>query len=409
MNPQKMICEICKSTNVVAVLDLGKHPLCDDLLKVGSSEQCEEFDIEVSLCLDCQTAHQMHPVPKRRLFPTSYHYRSAMTQDVLNGMQGLVKKIKEQYGDLAGKIVLDVGCNDGSLLKYFRAEGAKVYGVEPTAAASDARANGIQVINDYFDTISARKLFEEIGFPDFITFTNVFAHIENMDELLASVAILMGPNTRLIVENHYLGAVIERYQFDTFYHEHPRTYSFTSFVHIAKKLTRTIELCEFPARYGGNIRVVIGPTAGDQKNFDQLISIEKEFPLKFRNIRNIIEQWKASRTELLNSARCSDGKIYAKAFPGRAAILVKLLNLTPNDIEAVFEKPNSQKIGHYLPGTRIPILSDMDLMEKIPKPRKMLNLAWHISDEIKGYLKELDPAVECVDIFSCEKFKTNGS
>ena len=75
----------------------------------------------------------------------------------------------------------------------------------------------------------------------------------------------------------------------------------------------------------------------------QLISIEKEFPLKFGIIRNIIEQWKASRTELLNSARCNDGKIYAKAFPGRAAILVKLLNLTPNDIEAVFEKPNSQK------------------------------------------------------------------
>jgi SAM-dependent methyltransferase len=148
---EKVICEVCKSGDLTTVLDLGMHPLCDDLLEIGATETCEEFQIEIALCNHCLTAHQLHPVPKRKLFPTSYHYRSSMTQDVLNGMEGLVGRTKEKYGSLIGKKVVDIGCNDGSLLKFFRSEGAQVFGVEPTAAANDAEQAGIHVINDFFD------------------------------------------------------------------------------------------------------------------------------------------------------------------------------------------------------------------------------------------------------------------
>ena len=93
---------------------------------------------------------------------------------------------------------------------------------------------------------------------DVITFTNVFAHIEDLPALLSALALLMGEDTILVVENHYLGAVLAKNQFDTFYHEHPRTYSLTSFVHIASSLGRAVAAVEFPSRYGGNIRVTIG-------------------------------------------------------------------------------------------------------------------------------------------------------
>lgn len=400
-----LTCEVCKSSDVIPVLDLGRHPLCDDLLAVGSTDKCEEFQIAIALCKECVTAHQIYPVPKRRLFPSSYHYRSAMTQDVLNGMRGLVEKIKELYGPLQRKTAVDIGCNDGSLLKYFKAEGATILGVEPTSAAKDAERDNIPVINDYFDQASAEKILQTVGHPDFITFTNVFAHIEDIDELLKAVSKLIGPNTRLIVENHYLGAVLERYQFDTFYHEHPRTYSLMSFVKIAERLGRGIEHFEFPSRYGGNIRVVIGPeqTCG---NLDEIISTEQKFFQKFDEMRQVIEKWIASKQTLLETARCSDGKVYAKAFPGRAAILVKLLGLDAEDVAAVFEQPKSMKIGNYLPGTRIPIVSDDELLATIPKPRKILNFAWHIHTEIENYLKGLDNEIQCVSIFDVEKVKS---
>ena len=403
MGANKKICEVCHSDDVVPVLDLGNHPLCDDLLKIGAKEKCEEFHIEIALCNNCLTAHQLHPVPKRKLFPSSYHYRSSMTQDVLNGMQGLVLRTKERFGNLAGKKVVDIGCNDGSLLKFFKNEGAEVFGVEPTGAANDAVKNGIRTLNDFFDLEVAAKIVEEIGHPDFITFTNVFAHIEDMDGLIKALQVLMGKDTRLSVENHYLGAVLDRFQFDTFYHEHPRTYSTHSFVEIARRLGRNVEAVEFPARYGGNIRVFIGPefpTSTDVGVLKDALDREQDFPPKFEKMRAVINQWLHNREDLLSGVRSEDGKIFCKAFPGRAAILIKLLNLTETDIGAVFEKPNSMKVGHYLPGTRIPILSEDEMGALAPPPRKILNLAWHISNEINSYMKGINSGYECMDIFS---------
>lgn len=407
MKLEKSICEVCKSVDLTTVLDLGMHPLCDDLLEIEANEKCEEFRIEIALCNHCLTAHQLHPVPKRKLFPSSYHYRSSMTQDVLSGMQGLVARTKEKYGPLTGKKVVDVGCNDGSLLKFFRGEGAQIFGVEPTAAANDAVQAGIRVINNFFDANVASEIVAEIGHPDFITFTNVFAHIEDMDSLLKAVHILMGDNTRLIVENHYLGSVLERFQFDTFYHEHPRTYSVHSFVKIAKRLEKNIEVVEFPARYGGNIRVFIGPKSPEMSEAASLLKAlerEKNFQSKFESMRSAIQCWKSERDTLLAKVRSVDGKIYGKAFPGRAAILIKLLDLSEKDIAAVFEKPNSMKIGNYIPGTRIPILSETEMNTMAQAPRVILNLAWHISSEIHTYMKTLDSRYECVDIFSPEKY-----
>jgi hypothetical protein len=228
-----------------------------------------------------------------------------------------------------------------------------------------------------------------------------------MDSLLKGVKTLMGNNTRLIIENHYLGAVLNRFQFDTFYHEHPRTYSAHSFVEIAKRLNKNIEVVEFPARYGGNIRVIIGlafPDASDAAVLQRALEQEKSFQLKFERMRSAIVAWKAGRDRLLSKVRSKSGKIYGKAFPGRAAILIKLLDLSEKDIAAVFEKPNSMKIGNYIPGTRIPILSESELNSIAPPPRVILNLAWHINTEIRAYMKHLDSRYECVDIFSPDEY-----
>ena len=94
----------------------------------------------------------------------------------------------------------------------------------------------------------------------------------------------------------------------------------------------------------------------------------------------------------------------AKAFPGRAAILVKLLGLNQNSIAAVYEKPGSLKIGHYLPGTRIPILSDNDLFELSDQSLPLLNLAWHIPQEIRLYMAENNYTGEITDILCADDF-----
>lgn len=401
-------CEVCGNKELSSVLNLGMHPMCDDLVAIGEDRVCNEYPIEIMYCSVCCTAHQKYQVPKQDLFPQTYHYRSRFTADVLSGMKGLVERCEDLAGSLVGLKVLDVGCNDGSLLSFFREKGASTIGIEPTGACADAAAAEHIVYNMFLTPELASQVVEEQGFPDLIVFTNVFAHIENLGAVLESLRCLMGQSTKIVIENHYLGAVLDGCQFDTFYHEHPRTYSYTSFVHIAKSLGLCVTEVEFPSRYGGNIRVFLGRDDGvsDGKSPEVTAILKREaaYAKQFEVMQENIAKWRASKRATIEALVSKHGKIPAKAFPGRAAILVKLLNLDANLISVVHEKPGSLKIGHYLPGTRIPIVSDYDMFGSKDLSQPILNMAWHISSEIHNYLAKQGYAGPIVDILSREDF-----
>jgi hypothetical protein len=394
-------CEVCGNQELFDVLDLGLHPMCDDLVEIGSDRICKEFPIEISFCKNCNTAHQKYQIPKNELFPSTYHYRSRFTADVLNGMETLVNDCEKIFGDFAGKKVIDIGCNDGSLLSFFKKKGAVTYGLEPTDAYMDAKGIGHIVFNEYLTVDSAKKVVEKIGKLDFITFTNVFAHIEDLKGVINALRVIMHDNTVVVIENHYLGAVIERKQFDTFYHEHPRTYSYNSFLFIAESLGLQLLNVDFPSRYGGNIRVIMGKK--DKFNiidndYSDILEKESHFFDELNAMNILINKWKVEMKDTLDKNIKLHGPLNAKAFPGRAAILVKLLGLNTSMIEAAYEKPGSMKIGHYLPGTRIPIKSDEELFDKLADEKIILNLAWHIKSEIKDYLQEHNFSGEILNI-----------
>jgi hypothetical protein len=405
---QIQACEVCGNEHLSSVLDLGLHPMCDDLVAVGDTRSCREYPIEILFCRNCNTAHQRFQVPKRELFPTNYHYRSRFTADVLNGMKGLVESVVQRYGSLKDKRVLDIGCNDGSLLDFFRVHGATTIGIEPTDACADAQAKGHSTYNAFLSKELARRALANHGSPDFITFTNVFAHIENLKEVIESLKILMSPTTVFVIENHYLGSVLDGNQFDTFYHEHPRTYSFTSFTHMARALGSTPQQVEFPTRYGGNIRIFMGAentaVPVSSVNLDTLQKRENKFIDQFSTLSKNIVVWRDTKKKFIENYVKAHGPMRAKAFPGRAAILVKLLGLSHLQISAVYEKPGSLKIGHYLPGTRIPILSDEVLLAEPDQTQTVLNLAWHISSEIRKYLSAAGYRGDVVDILSADEF-----
>jgi len=400
-------CEVCGSRALASVLDLGAHPMCDDLVTIGSSRVCAEYPIEILYCDNCRTAHQRFQVPKRKLFPETYHYRSRFTADVLSGMNSLVEACELRFGSLAQKKVVDIGCNDGSLLDFFKQKGATTIGVEPTSAARDCAARGHATIHDFFTEATAEQLVAAHGKPDFITFTNVFAHIEDLGGVVAALKRLLRQNTVLVVENHYLGSVLIANQFDTFYHEHPRTYSYRSFVFIARSLGLDLIDVQFPARYGGNIRIFAGRAASviAPAMAAELEAREAGFGAGLAAMREGITRWRDKKAQELRSLVQKNGPLRAKAFPGRAAILIKLLAIDDDTILMVHEKPGSMKIGHYLPGTRIPIGSDDDLFKAPRGANPLLNLAWHIPAEIRGYLKDhgFDGAV--IDIFSQNDFR----
>jgi len=402
-------CEVCGNEKLDPVLNLGNHALCDDLIPIGSNSLTKKYPIEILFCNKCKTAHQKYQVPKKNLFPEEYHYRSRFTSDVIRGMDDLVSSYEHKFDKLSKKNVLDIGCNDGSLLDIFASRGATTFGIEPTNAHIEAKKHHQHIYGDYISEEITLEIYKEFGNMDVITFTNVFAHIENLNEVLCSIANIIGPNTVLIIENHYLGSIIDSNQFDTFYHEHPRSYSYNSFEFIASKLGLDILDVEFPSRYGGNIRVFLGKNkkiiSMEQSIKKAILKKEENFYKDLLALQKAVNLWVKVKSKIINDLVKKHGKLPAKAFPGRAAILIELLGINEDLISAAYEKPNSMKVGHYIPGTKIPILSENHFFEKKTQT-PIINLAWHISREIQDYLKDKGFSGKVIDILSLDDFNT---
>ena len=386
-------CQVCEG-NLAKVFSLGKQPLCDDLIKIGSKKKNALYDINIIFCRKCIIAYNQILINPKKLFPKNYHYRSRLTKDVLIGMKDFVDEIQNKYGKLNGKVILDIGSNDGSLLNYFKLKGAKTIGVEPTAAGLGT-SKMHKLYKDYFSKKVALDIKKKFMSIDYITFTNVFAHIGNLKLLIKNLKLLIGNKTKIIIENHYLGSIIKKKQFDTFYHEHPRTYSLCSFIKIAKMLNMHVENCSFKKRYGGNIRVIIG---NDKKklNYNKILLNEKKFFKKLIGLKKFISYWKKNTLKKIKILK-KKNVIVGKAFPGRASILINILKLNSNYISKIYEKPTSPKIGNYVPNTKIPIVSDKKL-SSLETKTIIINFAWHIKKEIRSYLKNKGLKNKIIDI-----------
>ena len=399
----KKNCDVCKTKLSGPILSLGNQPLCDDLKKIGSHTKNKKYKIQLKLCKECLTINQLHNVNQKTLFPKKYNYRAALTKDVQMGMEKLVSKI-DPLIKKKRKTVLDIGCNDGSLLNFFKKKKFITYGIEPTNAHKDCSKNH-NIYNEYFSEKSIKKIMSKEKFIDVVTFTNVFAHIVDFDELIKNLKILVPKMNYLVIENHYLGSVFKTNQFDTFYQEHPRTYSVNSFVFISNLLGLKINKIEFPQRYGGNIRVYMSKNNNNVKfDINKILKKEILFRKGFTNLKKKINVWKKNKNLMINNLIKKGYTIYGKAFPARASILINLLNLDSNKIKCIFEQNNSPKIFHFVPGKKIPILPDKNIHKMLDKKSIIINFSWHINKEIKRYLKEMKVKNKIINIIENKDF-----
>ena len=392
-------CEVCGNKNLSEVLNLGNHPLCDDLIEFNSKKISEKYPINLLFCKDCKTVLHKWEVDKEILFTKNYHYRAHVTKSVVNSLEQFFISIKEFANLSSSSQILDIGCNDGSLLNFFKDFGCKTYGIDPCDGINLAKINGHTTIQEYFTPIVARRLKDKEISPDIITFTNSFAHIEDLNSLCKSIKIISKRKTLIVIENHYLGSILKANHFDTFYHEHPRTYSIKSFLYIAKKLSLDVLKIEFPARDGGNIRVFLGDKNLYKNHFNYRIYKEDDFFESLSRMQNKINNWKINCNLLIdNLIKINDNKpLIAKAFPGRATILINLLGLDEKKIKVVYEIKGSIKTGYYVPGTRIPIKPEKELYSN-ENPKLILNLAWHISKAVRNNLTRNNINSEVYDI-----------
>ena len=380
-------CQICSSKNLIKIINLGDQPLANSLQKKTKEKYSQEkFPIIVVRCEDCTLLQIDYIVDQNKVYHLDYPYLPGITKTVDNEQKELSDYLFENLELKKNDTVLDIGSNDGSLLKHFRSKGLNVVGIEPTNIAKLANDNGIFTLQSFFNLEVVKNIISNKGKAKLITSTNVFAHMSTLGDVMDGIVEALDDNGFFCFENHYIMEVIEKVQYDTFYHEHLRTYSLISLIKLFEMYNITLYHTQLVTRYGGSIRCIVSKKQKNQTDsLKKLLEIENEKLVKnkektYKDFVQNINQSKKDLTEKLSEIKSKNLTIIGKSCPARAVVLLNYCNLDENNLDFIAEQPTSLKLNYYIPGTNLEIVNDDILLEK--KPDYVLLLAWHLSEPI---------------------------
>jgi hypothetical protein len=244
-----------------------------------------------------------------------------------------------------------------------------------------------------------RETRAEFGPARVVTATNVFAHMENIHDVLDGIVHMLGDDGLFISESHYLASLIETLQYDTIYHEHLRYYSLQSLNYLLSNHGLEIIHAKKIPTHGGSIRVVAArkgirkalPTVAELVESEARIGVGLKGLSQFK--RRVVQS-KLDLYAMIRDIKAKNQSIVGVGAPSRASTLINYIGLDDGVLDAVLEIQGSYKIGKYMPGTLIPVLEESYLFEK--QPDYALILSWHIGDELMPKLKARGFKGKCI-------------
>ncbi|MBI2523108.1 class I SAM-dependent methyltransferase [Candidatus Woesearchaeota archaeon] len=384
-------CQICGNEKLEPILFLGYLPPVNQMHKVGEKpHEQPSYPAQLLYCEKCHLVQLGLIVNPKILFPPEYPYTSSTTKILRENFAELYKECKTIINLGKDDLVIDIGSNDGNLLSNYK-DNHKVLGITPEEIGKIAIERGIQTIIDYFSKDVVEKVKKEHGKAKIITATNVFAHIDNINEITKLILELLENDGVFISESHYLLKLIETLQYDTIYHEHLRYYSLHSLKYLLEMHGfEIIHAKEIPT-HGGSIRVYaarkgkykVKDTVGKQLDREKNTVLSKEKLLEFKN--GVVIS-KLELYSLMKDIIKQNKKIYGIGAPSRASTLINYAGIDEGIMNYVMEAKGSHKIGRYMPGTLIPIVDESRLYED--QPDYALLLSWHIAEELAPKIRE---------------------
>ena len=380
-------CRICSNENLHDVLSLGMMPLANNFLKKEQISAPEFVSpLGVIFCANCGLVQLSHVVSPNIMF-RDYVYIPSTSKTLIHHFAELAKKTVEKFNLPGDSLVVDIGSNDGTLLKLFKTHKVKVLGIEPaTNIAKLAEANGIETINDFFNQRTALKVVGNKGKAKVITGTNVFAHVNDLDGFLKGIDILLEDNGIFIIEVPYLPDLLEKIEFDTIYHEHLSYFSIKPLTRLVEKFKMEIFDVERIGIHGGSIRVFVkrasasGPVSESVAN---LLALEQERKLDsietYLTFATEVASIKERLLELLKRLKSEGKRIVGYGAAAKGNTLLNYCKIGTDILDYIVDNiPYKQ--GRYTPGMHIPVVPEERLTQD--RPDYALILAWNFAEEI---------------------------
>lgn len=380
-------CRICGNSQMKMFLSLGVNPLANNFISPEDLPAGEEkYPLDVMYCEKCHNCQLSYIVNRDKLFK-NYYYVSSTTQTLRKHFSEMAESMRKQFNLSGSSLVVDIGSNDGFLLKELKNYSVNVIGVEPAENIVEiARKTGIDTIHDYFNEEVAESIVKLKGKSDVITANNVFAHTKDIVALTDNVKKLMKEDGVFIIEVQHLLRTIEDLTFDNIYHEHIHYFSLLALSEFFSRQGMKIFKVEEINTHGGSIRVYVQKDNGPRKidaSVYSLLSKERAAGLdKFETYKKFgdkVYEMKENIIYLIGRNRPNGKKIIGYGAPAKASTLLNFCQLTNEEIEFVVDD-NPLKQGRLIPGTKIPIKS-RDALESL-NPSSIIILAWNLADEI---------------------------
>ena len=379
-------CLVCRGREVEMFLDLGKTALANQFLRCDEIDLEEEmYPLRVGFCHGCGHVQLLDPVPPRAMFE-NYLYISSASDTLKNHLWNLSDTLSRRYSLAAGDLVVDIGCNDGTLLEGFKRQGVHTLGVDPAVnLAGFAAGKGINRHSDLFTENSAAEIVSRWGKASLITATNTFPHIQDLQDFIQGIKIALKSGGVFVIEMHYLLDLIEQAAFDTIYHEHVSYWALGPMQRLFRDNGMTIVDAERIPLHHGQLRVHVQREGeGEvQSRVDEVVAAEKAAGLdRCETYARFAEQtWKIKNDlrEALGSMARDGRRVAGYGAPAKGNTLLGFLDIGPELLPYIVDR-SPLKQGLYTPGTHIPVVAPDRLL--IDQPDYLLLLAWNFTDEI---------------------------
>ena len=366
-------CRICHNGGLMTLIHLGTMPLAGGFLSPEQFDSEQFYPLSLSFCPHCSLIQNLDVIDPDILF-RHYLYSSSVTRTLSAHFGRYAQSLKD------ARFVVEIGCNDGVLLRPLQNMGIKVLGIDPALnIAQMAQEKGIEVIPEYFTEDVARAIVDGHGQPDIITASNVFAHIDDLDTVMRGISALLAPGGTYIIETRYIADMLTGMQFDTIYHEHLSYYSIHSLSALLKRYGFGIARVDYIPMHGGAIRVFArrGESSPDLNN---MLKVECRFglnkPSTYAKFACKVEAYRRQLREFLES--CEED-ICGYGAAGRATILLNYCGIDSSFLEYMVDA-SPLRAGKYMPGVHIPIYSPQHF-RRHPTANCLIT-AWNYADEI---------------------------
>lgn len=384
----------CGSTALKRFIDLGDQPNGNHFPAESEKDRELRFPFAMCVCTDCWQV-QLEEFPSMEFMFSNHPYVTGINMPVVSHFKTMAERTVFRYGLEPNSLVIDIGANDGTLLSKFRDKGMRVLGVDPGARTGKlCRANGITVCETFWNSESAAALKLLNLKPDLITATAVFYHIPDLHDFIEGLRLVMDEKTVFLTQCVYMKDVLEKYEFDHFYHEHTMIHSIAPLKRAFEQHGMRLLHVDYYDVHGGSFVLSVGlqnsvhessPTVAQAIEAEENLGINKIET--FEKFTKKVQRNRDDLLVLLRDLKKQEKSVYALGAPLKGSTLLNYCGIGPDLVELATEV-NQFKIGKLTPGTHIPIVEESSLAKQ---PDYYLLLSWNFLDFFRSkyadYLK----------------------